>query len=213
MATPRFLETDLPGVVLIEPVVHRDDRGFFLETFHAEKYAAGGVPGRALHGPSGRTSFVQDNHSRSGHGILRGLHGQTRKPQGKLVRAVEGTIWDVAVDVRRGSPTYGRWVGYELSAENFRQLYIPPDFLHGFCVVSEMAQVEYKCTDVYDPGHELSVRWDDPELAIDWPIDDPSLSSKDAAAPLLADVQAELPLYADDDSDPDSETDRSGTSR
>ncbi|MEM9554330.1 MAG: dTDP-4-dehydrorhamnose 3,5-epimerase [Acidobacteriota bacterium] len=190
--TPTFHDTGLAGVVLVEPVVHRDDRGFFLETFHAEKYAGGGVP-------AGGERFVQDNHSRSVRATLRGLHAQTRRPQGKLVRAVEGAIWDVAVDIRRGSPTFGLWVGYTLSADNFHQLYVPPGFLHGFCVLTDTAQVEYKCTDLYDPGHELGVAWNDPDLAIEWPIDDPILSAKDAAAPQLRELEAELPLYREAD--------------
>ena len=180
-----FTETSLPGVILVKPKVHQDTRGFFLETFHSSKYADGGIPG----------PFVQDNHSKSIKGTLRGLHSQSRKPQGKLVRAIEGVIYDVAVDMRRGSPTFGRWVGEILSAENFHQLYIPPDFLHGFCVISEIAQVEYKCTDVYDPGHEVGVAWNDPDLGIDWPIAEPVLSAKDAAAPRLAEIEDQLPTY------------------
>lgn len=174
-----FRKTPLEGVLVIAPDVHRDERGFFLETYHAEKYAAAGLD----------VSFVQDNHSRSTRGTLRGLHAQLRKPQGKLVRAIEGEIFDVAVDARRGSPTFGRWFGEILSADNFLQLYIPAGFLHGFLVTSEIAQVEYKCTDFYDPGHELSVAWNDPEIGIDWPGEgDPMLSKKDAAAIFLKDV-------------------------
>ena len=179
-----FHATDLPEVVRVEPAVFQDHRGFFLETYHREKYAAGGID----------AVFVQDNHSRSKRGILRGLHAQGRFPQGKLVRAVEGAIFDVAVDIRRGSPTFGRWVGFELSAENFQQLYVPPGFAHGFCVLSESAQVEYKCTDLYRPDDELAVRWDDPEIGIRWPIEEPVLSAKDAAAPRLSEVAA-LPVY------------------
>ncbi|MEL7059636.1 MAG: dTDP-4-dehydrorhamnose 3,5-epimerase [Acidobacteriota bacterium] len=178
-----FFPTDLPGVVRVRPRIFPDDRGFFLETYHRDKYAAGGID----------AVFVQDNHSRSARGTVRGLHGQTRKPQGKLVRCIEGEIFDVAVDIRRGSPTFGRWVGATLSAENFEQLYVPPDFLHGFCVTSEVAQVEYKCTDVYDPGHELTVRWDDPAIGIEWPVEAPLLSARDASAPLLNEVEAHLP--------------------
>ncbi len=180
----RFHATDLPGVVRVEPAVFQDHRGFFLETYHREKYAAGGID----------EVFVQDNHSRSKHGTLRGLHAQGRFPQGKLVRAVEGAIFDVAVDIRRGSPTFGRWVGFELTAENFQQLYVPPGFAHGFCVLTESAQVEYKCTELYRPGDELAVRWDDPEIGIRWPVDQPVLSAKDAAAPRLSAVTA-LPVY------------------
>ena len=179
----RVLETELPGVLLVEPTVHRDDRGFFLETFHAEKYAAAGIPG----------PFVQDNHSRSVARTLRGLHAQLREPQGKLVRAVEGEIWDVAVDVRPGSPSYRRWVGAVLSAESFRQLWIPPGFAHGFCVLSESgAQVEYKCTAPYRREDEITIAWDDPELAIAWPVDEPLLSPRDRAAPRLAALEATL---------------------
>ena len=137
----RFRPTAMPDVILVEPDVHRDARGFFLETFHARKYAEGGIPG----------PFVQDNHSRSVKGTLRGLHAQRQQPQGKLVRAVEGEMFDVAVDIRPSSPTFGRWVGVRLSGENFRQLYIPPGFAHGFCVLSDVVHVEYKCTDFYAP--------------------------------------------------------------
>ena len=169
----RFLPNGLPGVVIVEPDVHRDARGFFLETFHADKYREGGVPG----------PFVQDNHSHSVRGTLRGLHAQVRRPQGKLVRAVAGEMFDVAVDIRRGSPTFGQWVGVHLSGENFRQLYIPPGFAHGFCVLTPSAQVQYKCTDLYDRADEITVSWRDPDLAIDWPIarDQLVLSDKDRA--------------------------------
>jgi dTDP-4-dehydrorhamnose 3,5-epimerase len=180
-----FVKTPLEGVLVIEPDVHRDARGFFLETYNEERYARGGLAVR----------FVQDNHSRSTRGTLRGLHAQLRKPQGKLVRAVEGEIFDVAVDVRRGSPHFGEWFGVVLSAESFRQLYVPPGFVHGFCVLSDLAQVEYKCTEFYDPGGEVSVLWNDPDIGIDWPLEDePRLSPKDAAAARLRDV-ADLPDY------------------
>jgi dTDP-4-dehydrorhamnose 3,5-epimerase len=181
----RFLPTRLPDVILVEPDVHRDARGFFLESYHADKYRAGGID--AL--------FTQDNHSRSSRGTLRGLHAQWRRPQGKLVRVLSGAIWDVAVDVRRGSPTYGQWVGEALDAETHRQIWVPPGFVHGFCVLSETAEVEYKCTAPYDPGGELGVRWDDPAIGIQWPVRDPVLSGKDAAAPLLREVQDKLPAY------------------
>ena len=174
----KFIQTNIPGVVLIEPVVHGDARGFFLESYHAEHYRASGIGG----------PFVQDNHSLSERGILRGLHAQFPHAQGKLVRVIEGEIYDVAVDARRGSPTWGQHFAAELSAENHLQLYIPPGFIHGFCVASERAQVEYKCTEVYYPKDEFSVRWDDPDLAIPWPISDPILSDKDRDAPLLRDV-------------------------
>ena len=177
-----FLTTKLDGVIVVEPVVHRDDRGFFMETFHAEKYAAGGID----------AVFVQDNHSRSTRGTLRGLHAQWRRPQGKLLRCVKGRIFDVAVDMRRGSPTWAQWVGVELSDEDFKQIYVPPSFLHGFLVLSEVAEVEYKCTDVYDQGGELGVLWSDPEIGIDWPLSDPLLSAKDAASPTLGAVDPDL---------------------
>ncbi len=180
----KFAATDLEGVILVEPDVYRDDRGFFLETYHAEKYAAGGI----------EATFVQDNHSRSQRGTLRGLHAQRERPQGKLVRALSGAIFDVAVDVRRSSPTFKKWVGFELSAENFLQLYVPPGFVHGFCVLSETAEVAYKCTDLYTPGDEFGVIWDDPDINIDWPLNDPILSTRDAANPSLA---AQLDLLPD----------------
>jgi dTDP-4-dehydrorhamnose 3,5-epimerase len=177
-----FQRTSLPGVVVVEPDVHKDDRGFFLETYHAGKYAESGIPG----------PFVQDNHSRSVRGTLRGLHAQWRRPQGKLVRCLEGSIWDVAVDMRAGSPTWGRWFGVELTSDNFKQIYVPPGLLHGFVVLSEVAEVEYKCTDLYDPGGELSVLWNDPDIGIAWPYEDePILSGKDKAAIRLAEVPAD----------------------
>lgn len=180
-----FRTTELPGVILVEPDVYRDHRGFFLETYHVEKYRDGGIA----------AAFVQDNHSRSEGRILRGLHAQRHKPQGKLVRCVEGAIWDVAVDIRVGSPTFRRWVGFELTTENFHQLYIPPGYAHGFCVLSEVAQVEYKCTDLYDRDDEIGVRWNDPDLAIDWPIEDPVVSQKDAEALPTAELLDRLPRY------------------
>ena len=181
-----FSETELPGVVLVEPTVYRDERGFFLETYHEPRYREHGLPER----------FVQDNHSRSTRGTLRGLHAQSPSWQGKLLRCIEGRVWDVAADVRLGSPAFGRFVAVELSAENFRQLYVPQGRLHGFCVLSDVAQVEYKCTCVYDPTGDLGVRWDDPELAIPWPLDEPILSAKDRDAPLLRDVRDRLMRYS-----------------
>jgi dTDP-4-dehydrorhamnose 3,5-epimerase len=183
----RFAPTEIPGVIVVEPTVHRDPRGFFLETYHEPRYREGGIDVR----------FVQDNHSLSRGGALRGLHGQSPNPQGKLVRAIEGEIWDVAVDVRVGSPTFGRHVAVVLSAENHRQLYLPPGMLHGFCVLSERAQVEYKCTAVYDPRADFGVRWNDPELAVPWPIAEPVLSEKDARAPFLREVRERLVPFAD----------------
>ncbi len=179
---PEFHHVAIPGLVLVEPRVHGDARGFFLETHHRGKYAEGGID----------VGFVQDNHSRSKQHTLRGLHTQLRQPQGKLLRAVEGVIFDVAVDVRRGSPTQGKWYGVELSAENFRQLYVPEGFLHGFSVLSERAQVEYKCTDFYDPDDEITVAWDDPELAIDWRVEQPLLSSRDENGYRLQEVRDQL---------------------
>lgn len=180
----KFVETDLPGVIIVEPDIYRDERGFFFETYHAKKYQSGGIPG----------TFVQDNHSRSTYGTLRGLHAQTAHPQGKLVRVIEGEIFDVAVDIRRGSPTFGRWRGAMLSAENGWQYYIPPGFAHGFCVTSEFAQVEYKCTDFYDPTGEINLLWCDPDIGITWPIESPILSAKDAAARTLREIESLLPV-------------------
>ena len=179
----RVVPTAIPEVLILEPDVHSDGRGFFLETYHADRYREHGIPG----------PFVQDNHSRSLAGTLRGLHLQLRRPQGKLIRVIEGEILDVAVDVRRGSPTFGRWVSVALTAENFKQVYIPPGFAHGFCVVSPVAQVEYKCTDVYDPSGELGVAWNDPALAIAWPVMQPLLSPRDSNHPTLAEVTDRLP--------------------
>ena len=175
--------TELADVLIVEPDVHRDPRGFFLESYHAGKYRAGGIA----------AAFVQDNHSRSARGTLRGLHAQRRRPQGKLVRVLEGEIWDVAVDLRRSSPTFTRWVAVHLSAENFRQCFIPAGFAHGFCVLSDAAQVEYKVTDFYDQADEYGVRWDDPDLRIAWPVRDPILSAKDRALPRLAEILELLP--------------------
>jgi dTDP-4-dehydrorhamnose 3,5-epimerase len=149
--------------------VHRDARGYFLETYHAGKYKAAGIP----------DVFVQDNESVSVRNTLRGLHMQVRKPQGKLVRVVEGEIWDVAVDVRRDSPTFGRWTAAVLSGENFHQLYVPPGCAHGFCVLSERAQVHYKVTELYDPADEVGIAYNDPALTIQWPVADPLLSDRD----------------------------------
>jgi dTDP-4-dehydrorhamnose 3,5-epimerase len=176
----KFLQTGLPGVLIVEPDVHRDPRGFFLEAFHAVRYREGGIP----------YQFVQDNHSRSLRGTLRGLHAQRRQPQGKLVRVVQGEIFDVAVDIRPGSASFGRWEGARLSAENFRQMFIPAGFAHGFCVLSEVAEVEYKCTAFYNRADEIGARWDSAGIA--WPIDQPLLSAKDAALPTLAELRRML---------------------
>lgn len=178
----KFLPTAIPEVVLVEPDVFRDGRGFFLETYQKVKYGAAGLP----------EEFVQDNHSFSIQGTLRGLHTQLRQPQGKLIRALAGEIFDVAVDLRPGSPTFGRWVGEVLSAENFRQLYVPPGFAHGFCVMSESAHVLYKCTTFYDKEDEISLLWNDPQIGIAWPTATPLLSPRDQAAPKLADIVHKL---------------------
>jgi dTDP-4-dehydrorhamnose 3,5-epimerase len=180
-----FIESALQGVILIEPRVFRDPRGFFLESYHQQKFRDGGINVR----------FVQDNHSRSARGTLRGLHLQRTKPQGKLIRVIEGEIYDVAVDVRTGSPNFGKWVGYLLSDENFHQLYIPPGFAHGFAVTSDSAQVEYKCTELYAPDDELTIAWDDPGIGIDWPLREPLLSKKDQAGKRLSEVLELLPGF------------------
>lgn len=172
----KLIPTSLPGVIIIEPRVFRDERGFFLETYHAQRYREAGLD----------AVFVQDNHSRSTRGTLRGLHWQEERPQGKLVRVLVGEIYDVAVDVRPESPTFGQWVGFTLSADNFRQAWIPPGFAHGFCVTSEVAEVEYKCTDFYDPPSERGLIWNDPDVGIDWPITDPILSPRDRQHPRLS---------------------------
>jgi dTDP-4-dehydrorhamnose 3,5-epimerase len=181
----RIVQTELPGVVIIEPDVYRDLRGFFLETYHAQKYQAAGIEG----------PFVQDNHSHSVAGTLRGLHLQVLRPQGKLIRVVEGAVFDVAVDVRRGSPTFGRWASVVLSADNFRQCYVPPGFAHGFAVLSTTAQVEYKCTDLYDPACEIGIAWNDPAIGIEWPLEEPVVSDRDRRHPTLASQTSLLPIY------------------
>lgn len=174
----------IPEVLLIEPRVFGDARGFFMETWHAQTFAKAGIADR----------FVQDNHSRSARGVLRGLHYQLKKPQGKLVRVVSGEVFDVAVDLRRHSPSFGRWVGTRLSEDNKHLLWVPPGFAHGFCVLSEHADFLYKCSEFYAPEDERALRWDDPAIGIDWPLDvAPVLSAKDAAAPLLRDAA----VYAD----------------
>ncbi|OJT20090.1 dTDP-4-dehydrorhamnose 3,5-epimerase [Archangium sp. Cb G35] len=178
------LKTELPGVLILEPKRFGDDRGFFMEMFHAKRYAEAGIPG----------PFVQDNFSRSAKGILRGLHFQEPHAQGKLVQVLAGAVYDVAVDVRRGSPTFGKFVGVELSADNRRQFWVPAGFAHGFCVLSESADFHYKCTDVYTPASERAIAWNDPDLAIPWPVTSPLLSPKDVAAPRLKDALV-LPVY------------------
>jgi dTDP-4-dehydrorhamnose 3,5-epimerase len=174
-------ETALPGVKIIEPKVHGDPRGFFMETFQAKRYAE--IAGIDL-------PFVQDNHSRSARGVLRGLHAQRLRPQGKLVRCARGEVFDVAVDIDPASPTFGTWVGVVLSDVNQRQFWVPPGYGHGFVVLSEIADFEYKCTDYYDPSDEIGLIWNDPEVGIDWPIKDPMLSAKDQKLPTLAELRA-----------------------
>jgi dTDP-4-dehydrorhamnose 3,5-epimerase len=178
------LETRLDGLVLIEPVVHGDERGFLVETFREDTWRQLGVD----------VDFVQDNHSRSRQGILRGLHFQTRPGQAKLVRAARGRIWDVAVDLRRDSPTYGEWEAYELDDERHRQLFIPAGFGHGFCVLSEQADVHYRLSSVYDPATEAGIAWDDPDVGVEWPLGDPQTSERDRSAPRLAEIAADLPF-------------------
>ena len=178
--------TVLPGVIILTPRTFGDGRGFFLESFNARIFAQ--VTGQSF-------QFVQDNHSKSSRGVLRGLHYQLGAPQGKLVRVIEGSIFDVAVDIRQGSPNFGQWVGVELTADNKKQLWVPPDFAHGFVVTSDSAQVVYKATDFYSPEHERSIIWSDQAISIKWPNHDsfPILSQKDAEAPTLK--VAELPNY------------------
>ncbi len=170
----KAIQTAIADVILIEPQVFGDERGFFFESFNVRSWEkAVGTP----------PNFVQENHSSSGKNVLRGLHYQIKQPQGKLVRAVKGEIFDVAVDIRRSSPTFGKWVGFRLSAENKHQLWVPPGMAHGFAVLSEQAEVLYMATDFYAPEHERAIIWDDPDIAIDWPITaPPSLSQKDKAA-------------------------------
>lgn len=178
--------TELPGVVLIEPDVFGDPRGYFMEIWSEIKYRELGLPER----------FVQDNISLSARGVLRGLHYQHPRGQGKLVYVLQGEVFDVVVDIRQGSPTFGKWAGAMLSAENKRQMYIPPGFAHGFCVLSEQALFAYKCTEFYCPQQEGAVRWDDPDIAIAWPLQAVSLSKKDAVAPRLVDIEPQrLPTF------------------
>lgn len=178
--------TELAGVLVIEPQVFTDTRGFFLETFNEERFAAHGLP----------LTYRQDNRSRSHTGVLRGLHYQLHHPQGKLIMAMRGSIYDVAVDIRRGSPTFGRWTSVELHEDQPRMLWIPPGFAHGFCVLSDVAEVIYKCTDVYHPGDERGVLWCDPRLAIAWPLQSPRVSERDGVFPVLTDDRDDLPSYA-----------------
>jgi dTDP-4-dehydrorhamnose 3,5-epimerase len=179
---PQRLETKLEGLVLLEPVVHGDERGFLVETFSAREWKEAGVD----------AEFVQDNHSRSSAGILRGLHFQSDPGQAKLVRCVRGLIWDVAVDLRRNSPTYGQWEAHELDDVHHRQLFVPVGFAHGFCVLSELGDVHYKVSSYYDPETEAGIAWNDPAIGIEWPLADPQVSERDAKAPALAEIAGEL---------------------
>jgi dTDP-4-dehydrorhamnose 3,5-epimerase len=181
----KVVPADLPGVLVLEPAVHADARGFLAEMFRAERYAALGIT----------ASFVQDNWSRSVRNTVRGLHFQEPHAQGKLVWAVRGTVWDVSVDVRRGAPTFGRWFAVELSEAPLRQVWIPPGYAHGFCALSDVADVVYKCTAAYAPEADRAVLWNDPDLAIPWPVESPIVSPKDAAAPRLRDAPV-LPVFA-----------------
>ena len=180
-------ETSLPGVLLIEPDVFGDSRGFFMETWNAARFREAGLD----------LTFVQDNQSRSARGVLRGLHYQEPNPQGKLVRCSRGALFDVAVDIRRGSPHFGRWFGAELSEKNHRMLWIPPGFAHGFCALSDIADLSYKCTAFYDAAADRAIAWNDPDIGIAWLITTPTLSAKDAAAPRLKDALSSgmLPTY------------------
>jgi dTDP-4-dehydrorhamnose 3,5-epimerase len=183
----KIIQTDLPGCIVIEPAVHGDSRGFFYESFNRQRFADAGLD----------LNFVQTNVSRSAQGVLRGLHYQWPNPQGKLVSVLEGEVYDVAVDIRVGSPTYGRWAAAVLSADNKRHFWVPEGFAHGFAVLSENATFVYQCTTPYDRAADAGIRWNDAALAIDWPIAAPSLSDKDQRAPFLADVAREkLPTYA-----------------
>jgi dTDP-4-dehydrorhamnose 3,5-epimerase len=182
----KVLPTTLDGVYIIEPRVFNDGRGFFMETYHQRRYSEVGI----------EQLFVQDNLSHSVRGTLRGLHYQLQHGQAKLIQVIKGAVFDVVVDIRRGSPSFSKWTGVNLSEENKRQLFVPEGFAHGFCVLSEVAKVVYKCSDFYTPEDEGGILWSDPDLAIDWPVEKPLLSDKDSRLPYLADVPPEgLPLY------------------
>lgn len=183
----RVLPTTLPGVVLLELDAFSDARGRFMETYRRDRYLGLGV--------AVDLDFVQDNLSTSVRGTLRGLHHQLVHPQGKLIHVTCGEIFDVAVDIRHGSPTFKKWAGVELSAENHREVYVPPGFAHGFCVTSDVAEVIYKCTDLYDPTDEFGIAWNDPEIAIRWPVENPIISEKDSRAPRISEIAATLPRY------------------
>jgi dTDP-4-dehydrorhamnose 3,5-epimerase len=179
----KFIRTELPGIVVIEPKVFEDPRGFFMETHHADRFREAGLP----------NEFVQDNHSRSVRNTLRGLHYQLQHPQGKLIRCIRGAVFDVAVDLRQGSPAFGRWFGLLLSEENRRQVYVPPGMAHGFCVLSDTADVIYKCSDFYFPQFERTMMWNDPQIGIQWPISEPLLSEKDRRGVSLAQADTFAP--------------------
>ncbi len=178
-----IIKTSIPEVIVFVPPVFTDSRGYFLETYQQQKYAAAGIP----------KPFVQDNQSYSTKNVLRGLHFQLRHPQGKLVRVIQGSVFDVAIDMRKNSPTFGKWHGEILSAENKRQMYVPENFAHGFCVLSDSAEFVYKCTDFYVPGDEVGLIWNDPQVGVEWPIEQPILSDKDAVLPSWADILELLP--------------------
>jgi dTDP-4-dehydrorhamnose 3,5-epimerase len=181
------IETSLPGVLIVQPDVFGDERGYFMETWNGPRYEEAGLPSR----------FVQDNLSYSARGVLRGLHFQNPQPQGKLVSVLRGEVFDVAVDIRVGSPTFGQWTGVTLSAQNKRQFYVPPDFAHGFLVTGEEALFFYKCTDYYAPDSEGIVLWNDPDIGIDWPAEAPTISERDSKAPPLSEMpEGSLPRYA-----------------
>ncbi|WP_199100158.1 dTDP-4-dehydrorhamnose 3,5-epimerase [Dyella sp. ASV21] len=182
----RIIESPLPGVLVVEPRVFDDDRGCFYESYNEARFQEAGI----------RVNFVQTNVSRSSRGVLRGLHYQHPAPQGKLISVLAGEVYDVAVDIRHGSPTFGQWTAVMLTESNYRHLWVPEGFAHGFCVVSDTATLMYQCTTHYDASADASLRWDDPALAIDWPVRDPLLSPKDQRAPLLAEVPpGRLPGY------------------
>lgn len=182
----KSIQTTLPGVVVVEPQVFDDSRGYFYESYHEAKYAKLGI----------HANFVQTNVSRSAKGVLRGLHYQWPHPQGKLVSVLEGEVYDVAVDIRHGSPTFGQWVSAMLTADNHRHMWIPAGFAHGFCVLSDYATFTYQCTTLYDPAADASICWNDAAIGIDWPVSEPVISAKDAKAPLLAEVPVDrLPPF------------------
>jgi dTDP-4-dehydrorhamnose 3,5-epimerase len=178
------IETSLPGVLVIEPTVYADERGFFMETYHSARFQALGI----------HAAFMQDNHSRSVRGVLRGLHYQEPNPQGKLIRCIRGSLLDVAVDIRKGSPQFGKWTSAELSEDNKRMMWVPPGFAHGFCALSDVAEMAYKCTALYEAQNDRVILWSDPDIGITWPNGNPILSPKDAAAPRLKDAEV-LPLF------------------